>query len=64
MLLYTHFAYPFEVAGVILLVAIIASITLAFRGRINRKSQRPADQINVNPKDRVRVVKMPSEKKL
>ena len=64
MLLYTQFAYPFEVAGVILLVAIIASITLAFRGRVNRKSQRPSDQVNVNPKDRVRVIKMPSEKKI
>lgn len=63
MLLYTHYAYPFEVAGVILLVAIIAAITLSYRGRVNRKSQRPSDQVNVNPKDRVRIVSLPSEKK-
>ena len=64
LVLYTDFVYPFEVAGVILLVAIIAAISLAFRGRMNRLSQRPSDQMNVNPKDRVRLVNMPSEKKI
>lgn len=64
VILYTQFAYPFEIAGVILLVAIIAAITLAFRGRMGRLSQRPSDQINVRPQDRVRLIKMPSEKKV
>ena len=64
LVLYTDFVYPFEVAGVILLVAIIAAISLAFRGRMNRLTQRPSDQMKVNSKNRVRLVKMPSEKKI
>lgn len=61
--LYTDYAYPFEIAGVMLLAAIVAAITLAFRGPVHRKVQRPADQIAVRPEDRVRLVKMPSELK-
>ncbi len=64
-LLFTDFAYPFEIGGVILLVAIIAAISLTHRGPVQRKVQRPSEQININPKDRVRLVKMaPTERKL
>jgi NADH-quinone oxidoreductase subunit J len=62
-LLYTDYAYPFEIAGVILLVAIIAAITLAFRGARNRKVQMNSKQIAVDPRDRIHVVKMASEPK-
>jgi NADH-quinone oxidoreductase subunit J len=62
-LLYTDYAYPFEIAGVILLAAIIAAITLAHRGPVRRKVQNPSAQIAVRPEDRVRLVKMPSEPK-
>lgn len=62
-LLYTDYAYPFEVAGVILLAAIIAAITLAHRGAVQRKSQNVDHQIAAKPSDRVRLVKMPSEPK-
>lgn len=62
-LLYTDYAYPFEIGGVILLVAIIAAITLTHRGPIQRKVQHPTHQINIDPKDRVRLVKMASEKR-
>ncbi|OGT41904.1 MAG: hypothetical protein A3F42_05470 [Gammaproteobacteria bacterium RIFCSPHIGHO2_12_FULL_37_34] len=61
--LYTDYAYPFEISGVILLVAIIAAITLTHRGPVRRNVQRPADQINVDPNDRVRLLKMAVEKK-
>lgn len=62
-LLYTDYAYPFEIAGVILLAAIIAAITLAHRGPRKRRVQNPSAQIAVRPEDSVRIIKMPSEPK-
>lgn len=59
--LFTQFAYPFEIAGVILLAAIIAAIALAHRGPVRRKVQRVDKQIAVRPEDRVRLVSMPAE---
>jgi len=60
--LYTTYVYPFEIAGVILLVAIISAISLSFRGPQNRKKQRISDQVKVRKEDRLRIVKMVSEK--
>jgi NADH-quinone oxidoreductase subunit J len=57
-LLFTDYVYPFEIAGVLLLAAIIAAITLAHRKPKNRKIQIPSVQIDVRPEDRVRLVKM------
>lgn len=62
-LIYTVYAYPFELAALILLVAIIAAIALTMRRRKDTKYQNPAVQINVRREDRVRVIKMPAEKK-
>ena len=63
-LLYTTYVYPFEIAAVILLVAIVAAIALTLRSRkSNTKYLDPARQIEVKRKDRVRIVSMPSEKK-
>jgi NADH-quinone oxidoreductase subunit J len=62
-LLYTAYAYPFEIAAAILLTAIVAAIALTQRGRKDTKYQNPAQQININPRERMRVIKMPSEKK-
>jgi len=62
-LLYTEYAYPFEIAGVLLLAAIIAAITLTHRAPLRRKVQNPNDQIAVRPEDRVRLINMPSEPK-
>jgi NADH-quinone oxidoreductase subunit J len=62
-LLYTAYAYPFEIAAAILLVAIVAAIALTLRRRKDTKYQNPSQQININPRERVRVIKMPSEKK-
>ncbi len=61
--LYTVYVYPFELAAVILLVAIIAAIALTMRRRRGTKYQHPSTQVSVRREDRVRIVKMPSEKK-
>jgi NADH-quinone oxidoreductase subunit J len=61
MLLFTTYAYPFEIAGVLLLAAIIAAITLTHRGPLRRKVQNVSEQIAVRPEDRLRIIKMPSE---
>lgn len=61
-LLYTEYLYPFEVAAVILLVAIVAAITLTMRRRPGQKVQDVARQVAVRAQDRVRVVKMDAEK--
>ena len=63
LLLYTDYVYPFEVAAVILLVAIIAAIALTLRKRPETKYQVPSKQIRVRSQDRVRIVKMASEKR-
>ena len=63
MILYTDYVYPFEIAAVILLVAIIAAIALTFRRREGTKSQKPEEQVAVRREDRVRIVKMKSEKR-
>jgi len=62
-LIYTEYVYPFELAAVILLVAIIAAIALTLRKRKDTKFISPAEQIAVKRKDRVRIVTMPVEKK-
>ena len=60
--LYTEHVYAFEIAAVILLLAIVAAITLTMRRRPGLKVQNISRQVSVNPKDRIRVVKMDSEK--
>ncbi len=62
-ILYTDYVYPFEMAAVILLVAIVAAIALTLRGRKDSKHQNPSEQVAVKRADRVRLVSMPSEKK-
>jgi len=61
--LFTRYAYPAQVAAVILLVASVAAIVLTLRPRKNGKVQNIAQQVSVRAKDRVRIVKMTSEKK-
>ncbi|MBB72751.1 MAG: NADH:ubiquinone oxidoreductase subunit J [Legionellales bacterium] len=61
--LYTHYVYPFELAAVILIVAIISAISLAHRGPRGRKSQDVPSQLNIQRNDRVRLVDVPAEKK-
>jgi NADH-quinone oxidoreductase subunit J len=61
-LLYIDYVYPFEIAAVVLLVAIIAAIALTHRERKERKHQDPGRQVKVRREDRVRLVNLPSEK--
>ncbi|MBK9521232.1 MAG: NADH-quinone oxidoreductase subunit J [Rhodocyclaceae bacterium] len=60
-LLFTKYAWPFEIASLILLVAIIAAVMLTLRKRGDTKAVHPSDQIKVKRNDRVRMVKMQSE---
>ena len=61
--LYTVYVYPFEIASVILLVAIVAAISLTLRRRPNVKQQKPEEQIAVKRNDRVRMVSMSAEER-
>ncbi|MGD8907702.1 MAG: NADH-quinone oxidoreductase subunit J [Chromatiales bacterium] len=61
-ILYTVHMYPFEIAAVILLVAIIAAIGLTMRKRSDTKYLDPADQVVIKRADRVRMVSMDAEK--
>ena len=61
--LYTDYLYPFEIAAVILLVAIIAAISLTMRRRPATKYQTPGKQVQVMKADRLRIVKMASVNK-
>ena len=63
LLLYTAYVYPFEIASVILTVAIVAAITLTLRDNKSRKGQVVSEQIKVRAEDRVRIVKMDAVKK-
>ena len=62
MVLYTDYVFAFELAAVILLVAIIAAITLVHRKPIRSKRQDIVRQIMTRREDRVTLVKMKSEK--
>jgi len=60
--IYTDYIFAFEVAGLVLLVAIIAAIALTTRHAKDSKRQRVSDHVKVRAQDRVRIVKMASEK--
>ena len=60
--LYTKYLYPFELAAVLLLVAIVAAITLTMRRRPGAKVQDINAQVAVRREDRVRIVKVQAEK--
>jgi NADH-quinone oxidoreductase subunit J len=60
--LYTQYALAFEIAAVLLLVAIIAAIALTLRRRKDSRSQDPSEQVKARREDRVRLVSMPAEK--
>src|SRR5579871_2290425 len=62
--LYTQFAYPFEIAAIVLLVAIVAAITLTMRKRPGHKVQNISRQVAVRARDRIRIVKMQPERRV
>lgn len=59
--LYTSYAYPFEVAGTLLLAAIIAAITLSHHKPKNRKIQSVSKQVARKAQDSVKLLNLPSE---
>ena len=61
--LYTDYVYAFELAAVILLVAIVAAIALTLRRRKDSKFIDPSVQVKVKSGDRLRIVKMKTEKR-
>jgi NADH-quinone oxidoreductase subunit J len=63
LLLYTDYVYAFEIAAVVLLVAIIAAISLTHRQRRETKHQDPGEQVKVRARDRLRVLSIPVEKR-
>ncbi|MCH7272724.1 NADH-quinone oxidoreductase subunit J [Burkholderia gladioli] len=62
--IYTDYIFAFEIAGLVLLVAIIAAVSLTSGRGKERKRQRVSDQVSVRRQDRVRLVKMAAEKPL
>jgi NADH-quinone oxidoreductase subunit J len=61
-LLYTDYVYPFELAAVLLLVAMIAAIALTHRKRGDTRQMNPADQVKVKRSDRIRMVNLKPQK--
>ena len=64
LVLYTDYVFAFEVAGLILLVAIIAAIVLTMRRRPDTRNQSPSEIVKVCKSERLRIVSMPTEKRL
>lgn len=62
-LIYTEYVYAFELAAVLLLVAMIAAIALTLRQREDKKSTDPGKQVKVKKADRLRIIPMQAEKK-
>ena len=60
-LLYTDYVFPFEVAGVILLVAMVAAIALTLRRRKDVRYTDPAEAVRTRAADRVKLVSMPAQ---
>jgi NADH-quinone oxidoreductase subunit J len=61
-LIYTDYMLAFEIAAVVLLVAIVAAIALTMRRRKDTRGQDPSEQVRARRADRVRLVSMPAEK--
>jgi len=60
-LIYTHYLYAFEIAALLLLLAIVAAVALTLRRRKDIKYFAPGDAVKVRAADRVRIVKMKAE---
>lgn len=61
--IYSDYIFAFEIAGLVLLVAIIAAVALTMRSGTDSKRQRVSEQVKVRRSERVRLVRMPSEKR-
>jgi NADH-quinone oxidoreductase subunit J len=61
-MMFTQYLFPFELAAILLLAAMLAAVALTFRGARQRRGQKPSEQVQVRKSDRLRIVKMASEK--
>ncbi|MDR2507365.1 MAG: NADH-quinone oxidoreductase subunit J [Candidatus Accumulibacter sp.] len=61
-LLFTEYAYPFELASVVLLTGVVAAVALTLRGKQKNKSVDPSEQVFVKAGERIRILHMPPEK--
>ncbi|HEX7813718.1 NADH-quinone oxidoreductase subunit J [Dyella sp.] len=59
--LYTQFLLPFEIAALILTVGVVAAVALTLRHRSGVRHQTAGQQVSINPRDRIRIVKMAAE---
>ncbi|KRE93799.1 NADH:ubiquinone oxidoreductase subunit J [Frateuria sp. Soil773] len=59
--LYTQYLLPFEIAALILTVGVVAAVALTLRQRADRRHESASQQVRVNARDRVRIVKMAAE---
>ncbi len=62
-LLYSEYVYAFEIAAMLLLVAIVAAISLTYRRRPKTRHQNPDLQVSARHEDRIRIVKIPVEER-
>jgi len=60
-LMFSEYVYPVQIAGLILLVGMVAAVVLTLRRRKDSKYQRPGDQVRVKRSERVRLVSMPAD---
>ena len=60
--LYTHYLLPFEIAALILTVGVVAAVALTLRQRTDARHESASQQVRVNPRDRIRIVKMVAER--
>ncbi|TAM57241.1 MAG: NADH-quinone oxidoreductase subunit J [Rhodanobacter sp.] len=60
--LYTQYLLPFEIAALILTVGVVAAVALTLRQRTDARHESASQQVSVNPRDRVRIVKMAAER--
>jgi NADH-quinone oxidoreductase subunit J len=61
-LIYTHYVYLFQAAGMVLLVAMIGAIVLTHRTREGVRKQRISDQIRRSTEDTIEVLDVPTGK--
>ena len=59
--MFTDYFFPFELASIILLVAVIVAVMLTMRKRTGNKAMHPSEQVAVKRNDRLRIVKMAAE---
>jgi NADH-quinone oxidoreductase subunit J len=60
--LYTQYLLPFEIAALILTVGVVAAVALTLRQRSDMRHESASQQVAVNPRDRIRIVKMATER--